>query len=160
MREDLDKKLLTYFSGSSFLKYKRGEILINAGDEPSGVDYLNSGYVKMDSIFENGSELTLNIFKPGSFFPMMWALGEARNTYFYQTMSRVSVYRTPKEEVLRFLKEDPEVLYDLTKRVLIGLDGLLTSAQHLLYGNSYNRVASALLISAKRFGKSFKKSSI
>ena len=160
MGKVIDRKISDFFSHGTFLKCKRGEILINAGDEPNGVYYLSKGYVKMNSIFKNGSELTLNIFKHGAFFPMMWALGEAKNTYFYQTISTANIYRVPKEKVLRFVKEDPSVLFDLTKRILVGLDGLLTNVSQLLYGSSYNRVASAILISAKRFGKRFKDGSV
>ena len=160
MGKVIDGRILDFFSSGTFLRYKRGETLIGAGDEPHGVYYLNTGYVKMNSIFKNGSELTLNIFKPGSFFPMIWALGEVKNAYFYQTISNVSVYRIQKDKVLRFIRTDPKVLFDLTKRILIGLDGLLTNVGQLLYGNSYNRVASVLLVSAKRFGKSFKNGSV
>lgn len=160
MENSVDKKLLDFFSKGSELRYERGQIILNAGDEPSGIYYISSGYVKMNSISKNGSVLTLNIFKPGSFFPMMWALGEVDNAFFYQTMTNIEAYRVSKEKVLKFIKEDPEVLYNLTKRIFIGMEGLLSNLQHLLYGNSYDRVVSAVLISAKRFGKGFKNNSV
>lgn len=147
------EKLGDFFAKYKQLFYKKGEIIIREDDEPAGVYFLKSGYVRMGSIFANGEELTLNIFKPGSFFPMIWAIGEAKNSYFCQAMTEVKVYRAPRMEVIKFVKENPEVLYDLTRRILIGLDGMITNIQYLLFGNSCNRIAAAILLLAKRFGE-------
>ncbi|MBI4036245.1 Crp/Fnr family transcriptional regulator [Candidatus Daviesbacteria bacterium] len=146
-------KLSDFFSKYKQLTYTKGEIIIREDDEPAGVYFLKNGYVRMGSIFESGGELTLNIFKPGSFFPMIWAIGELKNSYFCQAMTEVKVYRAPRVEVIKFVKENPEVLYDLTKRILIGLDGMITNIQYLMFGNSYNRIAAAILLLAKRFGE-------
>ena len=142
------------------VSYRKGEYVIQAEEEPAGIFYLKKGFVKMNSIFENGSELTLNIFKPGSFFPMTWALGETNNTYFYQAMIDTQVLKAPKEKVLEFVKNNTDIFYDLVKRILVGFDGLLHNTQHLLYGNSESRVASAILIGAKRFGKVYKNGNV
>lgn len=149
----LIEKLNNFFIQFRQLTYKKGEIIIREDEQPAGVYFLKSGFVRMGSIFESGGELTLNIFKPGSFFPMIWAIGEAKNSYFCQTMSEVKVYKAPKAEVVKFVKENPDVLYDLTKRILIGLDGMIINIQYLLFGSSYNRVAAAFLLLAKRFGE-------
>jgi len=146
------KKLGDFFDKFPISNYKKGETIIRSDDEPAGVYYLKEGFVKMNSIFENGSELTLNIFKPKSFFPMTWAIGDIKNTYYFLAMANSTVHKAPKNKVVEFLKENPDILFDLTKRILIGLDGLLTNVSHLLFGSAQNRVASAILISAKRFG--------
>src|SRR3989344_193941 len=57
------------------MTYKKGETILRSDDNPQGVYYIKKGFVKMDSIFENGREITLNIFKPGAYFPMTWAVG-------------------------------------------------------------------------------------
>lgn len=147
------EKLSDFFAKYKLLSYKKGEVIIREDDEPSGVYFLKSGFVRLGSIFASGEELTLNIFKPGSFFPMMWAIGEVKNSYFCQAMSEVKVYKAPRVDVIKFIKENPDVLYDLTKRVLVGLDGMITNVQYLLFGNSYNRIAAAILLLAKRFGE-------
>src|SRR3989344_3506860 len=38
--------------------------------------------------------------------------------------------------------------------------GVLSTTQQLLYGNAYKRVASTFIVSAKRFGKSFKNKNV
>lgn len=142
-----------FFSKQKLLSYKKGEVIIREDDEPSGVYYLSQGFVRLGATMINGGELTFNIFKPGSFFPMMWAIGETTNAYFCQALSDVKIYRAPKPEVVSFIKENPDILFDLTKRILIGMDGLLKNLQHVMFGGSESRVAAVILMLAKRFGE-------
>ncbi len=153
MAEEVLEKLDDFFAKHKLLSYRKDEMIIREDAEPSGVYYLISGFVRLGSVFADGGELTLNIFKPGSFFPMIWAIGETKNSFFCQAMSPVKVYKTPRTEVIKFVKENQDVLFDLTKRILIGMDRLIVDIQYMLFGNSYNRIAAAILLSAKRFGE-------
>jgi CRP-like cAMP-binding protein len=146
-------KLDTYFANAKKLNYKKGEVIIRADDEPAGVFYINDGYVRSYSITEDGRELTVNIFKPGSYFPLTWAIADVPNTYFYEAMTGLEVSKVAKEEVIKMVKADNELLYDLTKRLLIGLSGLVVRMEYLFMGSAYNKVASAVLLMARRFGK-------
>ena len=107
----------------------------------------------MGFVTEDGKELTLNIFKPGSYFPMVWVMGDSPNKYEFQTLTKVELIRTSKESFLSFIEKDPEILMDLTRRILTGVDGLLTNIQYIFFGNSYHRVLSVLVICARRFGE-------
>lgn len=153
MRENVLEKLKDLFSNSGLYKYRKGEIIMRSDEQPQGVFYVKSGHIQFYTIFEDGRELILNIFKPGSYFPMMWAIGNIPNTYYYRAMMPAELHRVSKEKVLDFLHKNPDVLFELTRRILIGLDGLLTNVQHLFSGNAYHRVLSALLLLAKRFGE-------
>lgn len=107
----------------------------------------------MNAVLENGRELTVNIFKPGSYFPMIWAITNIANIYYYQTATAVELQRAPRDLLLEFIGKNPDALFDLTKRILIGISGLLVNIQHQLSGDSYHRVVAALVLAAKRFGK-------
>lgn len=152
MRET-NEKIDGFFANYRPIEYRAKETVIHMSDEPTGVYYVRSGFVKMNTILPSGNEMTLNIFKPGSFFPMAWALAKTKNNFHYQTITAVSVYKAPQKEVIRFLKSDREVLFDLTKRVFSGMDGLLGNFANYIFGNSSNRVASALVLCIKRFGE-------
>lgn len=149
----LDQPLATFFGNFKEQSFEKGEIIIRGDDEPLGVYFVKSGYIKMSSPFENGSELAVNVFKPGSFFPMIWAIGEVPNSYYYQAMTLTKVWRAPKAKLLEFLRRNPEILLDLTRRVLVGLDGILFNLKCVLTGSSVNRVAACLFVLAKRFGR-------
>lgn len=153
MNESVSKKVETFFTQYKKQSYKKGEILIRADDTPSGVYYLTEGYVKVYAISQKGEELVVNIFKPNAFFPMSWAINGTDNPYFFEAMDKVKVYRAPKEDAVHFLKENPDVLYDLLSRVYKGIDGVLTRMAYLMGGDAYGRLIAELIIYAKRFGK-------
>ncbi|MBI4096504.1 MAG: Crp/Fnr family transcriptional regulator [Candidatus Levybacteria bacterium] len=153
MDKNIQQKVDNFFSKFKVLTYKKGENVIRGEDTPRGVCYVKSGYVKMNLIMEDGRELTVNIFKAGSYFPMIWAINNIPNIYFYQAMSEVQLQRAPKEELLIFLKENPDVLFELFSRILTGLNALIINIGHVLSGNAYSRIISVLVILAKRFGE-------
>ena len=152
MNGDIVDSLTSFCSGYKEFGYKKGDIVIRGDDEPTGVYLIKSGIVKMSSMSEEGDELSVNIFKPGTFFPMAWAISDIDNHYNYQTITSSRLIRVPKEEFIAFLRDNPEVLYDLTRRILIGLDGLVFDMQHLIGGKSESKVAVILYMLAKRFG--------
>jgi len=152
MDKETGEKLDQFFAKYKLVSFDKKSTIIFLADEPDGVYYLKEGFVKMNTILGNGNELILNIYKPGSYFPMFWALGEVPNNYGFETITNVKLYKAPRKDVLEFLKENQEISFNLIKRILSGVDGLLTNYNHLLVGNSNSRVASALLIASKRFG--------
>jgi CRP/FNR family transcriptional regulator len=153
MAQETGNGIFSFFAQFKRLYYKKNETIIRADDAPQGVFYIKSGHVRMLSIFEAGKQLTLNIFKPGSYFPMIWTIADVQNSYYYQAITDAEVYRAPKDALIEFIKKNPTELYTLTRRILIGLGGFLTNSQHLLFGDAYHRVASVLLLCAKRFGE-------
>ncbi len=145
--------LMSFFDSHVQKRYERGDVVIYANEEPSGVYFVKEGYVKMSTISKEGTELTLNIFKPGSYFPLMWAIGGMDNEYDYGTLTHSSLIKVSKDELIAFIEDKPEVLMDLSRRTVIGLGGLVQRMRNLLYGNARERVVSSLVISAKRFGE-------
>lgn len=153
MNEQVSKQLETFFTQFKKQTYKKGEILVRADDDPNGVFYLTEGFVRMYLISMKGDEVVLNIFKPISFFPMSWAINNTKNIYYYEAINEVTVWRAPKEQVIEFIKENPDVLYDLLSRVYRGVDGILTRMAYLMSSNANARLVTELIIAAKRFGK-------
>ena len=153
MDQEINNKIDNFFKQFKYQKYKKGEILIRADEYPGGIFYLKEGKVKEYAISQKGDELVINIFKPNAFFPMSWGFNNTPNKYFFEAISDLEVYRAPKDEVLTFIKNNPDVLYDLMKRVYKGTDGLLNRMTYLLAGNAYARLITELIIQAQRFGK-------
>lgn len=160
MEKSVFKKLEDFFSKRKLLNYKKGEIIIRSDDVPQGVFYVKKGFVSLYTIFEDGRQVTFNIFKPGSYFSMMWAISDIPNAYYFQAIVETSLYRVPKDEVVDFLKGNPDVLFDVTRRILIGLDAVLTITEHLISGTAYQKIGATLVVLAKRFGKKRKNEGI
>lgn len=153
MKSLVSKKIADFFSQFKPVACKKGEILIGVGKSPEGIFYLKKGFVKMNAVFEDGRELTLNIYKNGSYFPMFWLLTDISNTYYFQALTDSQLFCAPKDKVIMFIQKNPDVLFELTSRILTGVNVLLNNIEYLLSGNSSNRVAAALFLCARRFGE-------
>ncbi len=152
MDEKIFRKIDNFFIQYKLQIYHKGEILIRADDDPSGIFYMKKGVVKEYAISKNGEELIVNLFKPPAFFPMSWALNGTPNKFFFEAVDQVEVYKAPKDEVIALVRKDPDILYDLMKRLYRGVDGLLMRTVYLMSGDAYHRLVAELLIFAKRFG--------
>lgn len=152
MNSIVEQQVNEFCENYRLLNYRKGDIVIRGDDEPTGVYFLRSGTVKMSSINEEGEEMSVNIYKSGTFFPMTWALADIPNTYNYQTLSDAQLVRVPKDKFVKFIEKYPAVLLDLTKRILVGLDGLVFNMRYLIGGRSEAKVAVVLYTMARRFG--------
>lgn len=154
MRQSLQKLDESFFA--QFKKahlYKKNKLIIGPAVEPRGVFFIKSGFVRLYTISADGKEITFNIFKPGAYFSMMWALNDTPNIYFFEALTDVLILEAPKSEVIKYIETNSSILYDLAKRTLSGLDGMTRLMSALLTGTAYQNVASVLLVLTRRFGK-------
>lgn len=153
MDKSITKKLKLFFGKFPQMTFQKGELLIRTEENPQGIFYLSSGSIRQYALSESGEEITINLYKPVCFFPMTWAINSITNHYYFEAMTDSLVHMAPKIEVVQFIKQNPDVLYNLLKRILSGLDSLLLRMEYLMAGNAYKRLIIILLISAKRFGE-------
>lgn len=153
MDEEVNAKVAAHFSSYPLRKYPKGQILIHAGDEPQHIFFITEGKVRQYDISYRGDEVVLNIFNVGAFFPMLWAMTSIPNRYFFSAENDVTVRVTPKNQVLEFLKSNPDVAMDLLRRVYIGMDGLLGRMAYQMVGSAQTRLLYELIIEFKRFGE-------
>jgi CRP-like cAMP-binding protein len=151
MLDTSQEKTRTFFQNYKTRSYKKGEILIRADDAPAGIFFLEKGIVKEYAISKKGNDQVVNIFKEGSFFPMSWAINDTHNDYFFEAMTNLEIKLAPRDEVISFIKNNSDVLYDLLARVYKGTDGLLTRLTYIMTGDAYARLITELLIQTKRF---------
>jgi CRP/FNR family cyclic AMP-dependent transcriptional regulator len=153
MNPEVTRKIEQYFSQYPLRSYHKDQILIHAGDESPHIFYLISGKVSQYDISYRGDEVAVNIFKAGAFFPMLGAITKKPNRYFFGTVTPVELRIAPQEEVLAFLKNNPDVVYDLLSRLYVGVDGLLGRMAHLMAGTAKSRLLYELIIECRRFGE-------
>jgi CRP-like cAMP-binding protein len=153
MTSDATKKVKDFFDSYPMHAFDKGQILIYGGDDPSGIIYITKGEVRQYDIAPNGEELVVNVYKPGAFFPMYWAINKTPNKYFFETVNKVEVRQAPIEETIKFVKDNPDVMFDLLSRVYSGLNGVLQRMTQLMGGTAYSRAVFELINACKRFGK-------
>lgn len=151
---DYPQRLEDFFAGYTCQQFKKGQTIIYAGEEPAGVYYLKEGRIRQYTISpESGAILTLHVYHPRSFFPLIWAMASKPNRHFFDSLTPVTLFRAPRTEVLEFLKREPKLLYHLSARLLSGLDGMLIRVEMLALTDVYGRVISELLYLIKHYGK-------
>lgn len=148
--ENLLKK---FFEDYRTFVYKPGETIIQPGEKLTTIHYLEIGYVSQQIISENGEDFILNIFKPGSYFPISLVIQGLENEYFYESLTEVKVKKAPIKEVLLFLKNNPAAMEELLLRLSAGLNMLATRTEALVFGDAGRKVAATLYFTAQRFGK-------
>lgn len=151
---DLSKnKLYDFFSQFKTLKYSKGETILRAGDLAQGVYFLKSGYAKLNSISQDGKELTMVIYKAGDFFPVVWTFfGTSPSIYSYEAIVDTKILRAPREQFIEFINTDKEIFLDVTKGIIVRFQTALRRMQYLTFGDASAKLASVLLICGRDFG--------
>jgi CRP/FNR family cyclic AMP-dependent transcriptional regulator len=153
MNSSIQAKIDQFFSQFPTRKYEKGQNMIFAGDDPQYIFYLVEGNVRQYDISHRGDEIVVNVFKPHAFFPMSWAINKTPNDFFFAAASDVTVRLAKPKTVIDFVKQNPDILFDLLSRVYRGTDGLLGRLVRLMSASAANRLTFELLVECRRFGK-------
>ncbi|MBI2405490.1 Crp/Fnr family transcriptional regulator [Candidatus Microgenomates bacterium] len=153
MTSSPSEKLNEFFAQFPPLRYKKRETILRAGEVPQGLHFLESGYVRLHALSEDGEELTLVIYKPGDFFPVVWTFyGGGPSIYYFETLTPVLMRRASREPFLEFIQANPDVFMLVTQRVISRFQISLRRMEYLTFGNASARLASVLLVHAKEIG--------
>lgn len=152
MDSDIQHTIQTFFEQFPLKRYSVGQTIFRPGDKITKILYITKGSVAEYDISSAGNEVVVNVFKVGAFFPMSFAINHTPNEYFFEALAPVEAYVAPSEEVVAFIKEHPEVMFDLLARVYRGTDGLLRRMAHLMAGNATTRLLFELSNATRRYG--------
>lgn len=152
MSEEVSVLVDNFFSDYPQKNLNKGQILVFSGETSNTVYYLKKGRVKQYDVSAQGEEIVINIFKPGSFFPMSQALNGRDNPYIFEAETSVVIHPAPAADVVSFLKTNPEVMFDLLSRVYRGMDGTLERMVHLMKSSARKRLMFEIVINSLRFG--------
>jgi len=148
----VETKVREYFAQYPSRVYPKGHILVFADESPEHIYYLESGRVRKYDVSYRGDEVVVNIFKPGSFFPMSWAINQGDNKFFYKTEEKTELRIVPANDAMQFLKKNPDVMMDLLSRLYRGMEGVLGRLVQLMAGTAKSRLAYEIVIECERFG--------
>lgn len=148
----VNTKVKGFFDQFNQIQFPKKTTLIQAGDNPKEIFYIKKGFVRQYTTSVQGDELTIHIFKPGSYFPLSQILNNEGNNYYFETITNSTIIKAPCHLVLEFLKSNPVVLMDVSSRMLKGLSGLSKRVIMLGLANASTRVAVILLYLSRHFG--------
>jgi len=144
MNPRFKKELEIFFGKFRLVKYKKEELLYRPGDSFSFVNYIKSGFVRIYAISKNGQEVTIHIAKPSSFLPF-FVEKKMKRQYYIEAATPVEVWQVPKEEMINFIVENPELFPDLIDDFSCTIKQLLMRVEYLASGDAYSKVAAVLL---------------
>ena len=127
--------------------------MIRAGDIPSGVFYIEKGFVKVYAIEQNGEENIHIIYKEGELFPVMWALRGVSKDVYYQALGQTAVRKLSREEFIESVRVVRNAHIELLSKITTIIDVHTDRIENLEIARSYPRIISRLLFLAQRFGK-------
>lgn len=153
MQPLITKKLDNFFSSSRLHSYGKKEFIIRSQDPIFAIHYIKKGFVRQFIYSENGDDITINIFKPHSFFPIAPFIAQVDNSFNFQAITPVECYRKSPGEVMEFLKSEPDVLMDLARRLSLGLIELATRVSVNPFGSAYKKLCIVLSYFASQFGE-------
>lgn len=153
MDTHVQKKVEDFFTEYPQRIYPKDQIIIFAGELPEKVYFIESGKVAQYDISYKGDEIVVNVYKSPAFFPMTCAISRAESKFFYKTEVKSIVRIAPPDEVVMFLKNNPDVTFNLLSRVYSGIEGILARTVRLMAGSARDRLMYELLIEYRRFGK-------
>lgn len=146
------KRLHTFFSQYKSIQYRKRDLVLHADNDSNYVFLIKNGYLRAYRISEEGEELTLIILEPTEIFPITCGINNTVNTYYLEAITSLDVWQAPKEQFAKFLKENPDIFYELTNNILERFGYLLTRMEYLVVSRAYTKVASTVLMCARRFG--------
>lgn len=132
--------------------FKKRTTIFNAGWVPKDVYYLKRGYARTYSVSHDGQELTMVVFQPGDFFPLISTFTPKRLDYYIESLTEVEIITVPRLQFIEFLKSRQDLLIDLSLRLTARFEGVLTRMEHLVFGTASQKVASIIIILGERFG--------
>lgn len=144
--------LSRFFNEGKKVFYKKNETIVpRETDRPKFVYYVKKGYVHQYTITATKT-INMNIFKPHMYFPLINVFGNIRNKYSYEAITDVEAYAVSRHKFFVFVKNNPNVLYDLAGRLSESLNMMSQVIESLMSFDSSDKVIRILLSCALRFG--------
>ena len=147
-----NQSLIKFFDSARQKRFTAGEIVLN-GEEPTGVVYIQKGFVQVYSISDEGNRYIHIIYKDGELFPLIWALNNVRRRIFYEAISDVMVAEAPREDFLDLIKKDAAAANDVLRLLAGQFYVFADRLDNLEYKSAPEKVAYRLAFLASRFGE-------
>lgn len=153
--EDIGKQdlLKDLSSNRNVNNYRRKQAIYNEGNHPNRLFFVQKGKIKLFKSNDDGKDLTIGLYGEGEYFGYMALLENSVYKETAEAMEDSEISIIPREEFDDLIKENPVVM----KKFIQILAGNIMEKEEQLLGLAYNslrkRVADALIMLQKKFGK-------
>lgn len=134
------------------LMYDSGDVIIRAGDMPSGVYLITEGWIQVYAICHDGEpNITMSMW-PGDIFPLEWIVSGKLHEVNFAALTTTTVLRVPKDYFLNNLKTNPRISQAVLCKFSHYFCQLSNELEHQPYHSARERVAFRLVSLAQYFG--------
>ena len=133
--------------------YEKGQAILSEGETSDAVLFIETGYVKVTSLGNSGSEHMLWIASEEDIIPSehLFSLNNSLR-YFYAALSSVTVRVVDKASLLRTARSSVELMTMLAAGLSDNYDDLLLRIDAIDQPTIHDRLATTLEYLALRFG--------
>lgn len=157
----INRKVLRFFKQYKPLIFRNKEIIISHRKRNIDSIYLiEDGYVSQSIVTGDLEKMFINIYRPYSYFPIIYAMNNISNYYEFKAITRVKIWKAPAGDVISFIKKNTDILYDLSTRLGLGIDRLLLVINHLRFEKANVRIYNLMTMLGSRLGTTKKGYSI
>ncbi len=133
--------------------FKKGETILLKDDTPKDMHVIESGLVKVYTITASGDERLVSFSREEEDFPIGFAFGMVEQAqYFYEAFTDCVIRFIPRNEYLRYLTSDIEVMQKRMARLTILLISNYARMSALEQTRASEKIAQTLLYMADQFG--------
>lgn len=137
--------------------YLKGEMILQQDVEPTAVNVIRSGAVKVYNIDSSGTERPIGFEVMNELFPIGWIYGHIeRTSYFYEAFTDCTVAQIPREDLLHAMKTNHALMAALNESNIIRLIDLQKRIEGLEQARAAHKIAYTLRFLCSRFGSSQK----
>lgn len=147
------ESLAAFFNKFKARRFNKRDLVAVDQEVSRKVFFIKEGYMRVYRISEQGEELTLTILKPFDLYPITWGQDNTLDNCYLEAVTTLDVWIVPQEEFFTYIKSNPVMFNKLTGYISMRLNSLLTRMEYLVFGTAYTKVASTILLCAKRFGE-------
>lgn len=151
---DRNESVAEHFDDGTIKRFKKNEIIVQGNEEPEGVYYIQSGYVKAYYISQLGHQNLLLIHGAHEIMPLPWALdGPQKIGIFYEAMSNVTINKISKAYLRQAMKDNAWLTEQILRQLVDAFTVYAQRLQSLGYRLPRERVIACLLDLGTRFGQ-------
>lgn len=148
------ESIISHFREGTEESFAKGDIMVQGDEEPKGVYFIMSGYVKAYSISQLGQINLLLIHGDCEIMPLPWALdGKQKLGIYYEAISDVTVLKTSKDDLRSAMGSNPWLTEQILRQLVNTFTVYAQRIQSLGFRLPRERVIACLLDLATRFGE-------
>lgn len=145
MKVETRNKLAKFFQQFGTRRYRRGEVIIRPNEKRDEIYFIDDGFAKIYSVNSSGIESGAYFFKSLFYLTLIEKLTGIKNKYYFEAITPATVCVAPEGEVMRFLRENPEIKEEIDMDIMRGFSDLLEQSTSILSANAKSRVAWIIL---------------